>query len=412
MEPAPSSPIRPRVLAAAIAAAVLAAGCSGSASQPSRDAGATVTATPARPSPPASVPASTASPQSCADRVLAGMSEAQRVGQLFILGLADDRLGPSEIDAIRTEHLGSVTFIETTNEGVGGVRGVTRAVQAQVSEAATGGAGFFVAVNQEGGEIQALRGPGFSTIPSAAEQGTTDTARLRADAERWGRELASAGVDMNFAPVLDVLPPGTDAQNQPIGVLHRAFGHDPETVASHADAFMEGMRRAGIAPVGKHFPGLGRVKGNTDFVAGVVDDRTTAGDPYLGSFRTAIGDGLPFVMVALATYTRIDPANLAVFSPAVIRLLRDGLGFDGVVVSDDMGAATAVADVPAADRAIRFLSAGGDMVISKTVGPAVQMYRGVFSRVGADPAFRAVVDSAARRVLRAKQAFGLLPCGA
>ena len=389
------------VIAAAVAALGSACSSNTSVSQPTTPAPATSTpSTSPSPSP----------PPPCADRVLARMSLSQRVGQLFFLGLAHDQLGPAEVDAIRSDHFGSVTFIETTTEGVDGVRAVTDAVKAQVSKEATRGVGFFIAANQEGGEIQALRGAGFSTIPSAAQQGAMDPATLRSDAGAWGRELAAAGVNMNFAPVLDVLPPGSDSQNQPIGVLHRGYGHDPDTVTAHAFAFMKGMRAAGVAPVGKHFPGLGRVRGNTDFVSNVVDDVTTATDPYLDSFRQAVHRRLPFVMVALATYTRIDPHHLAVFSPTIMRLLRNDLGFHGVIVSDDMGAATAVANVPADQRGVEFISAGGDMIISKTLAPAEAMDEGVLARAGSDPAFRARVDAAALAVLEAKDTFGLLPC--
>ncbi len=118
-------------------------------------------------------------------------------------------------------------------------------------------------------------------------------------------------------------------------------------------------------------------------------------------------------MVALATYTRIDPDRLAVFSPAVIQtMLRADLGFRGVVVSDDLGAAVAVADVPPADRAIEFIHAGGDMIVSKTAGPAAQMADALVARADDDPSFKQLVDKAALRVLEAKQASGLLPCGA
>jgi len=172
------------------------------------------------------------------------------------------------------------------------------------------------------------------------------------------------------------------------------------------------MEAAGVTSSAKHFPGLGRVVGNTDFTASVVDDTTTVDDPYLQSFAAAVVAHVPFVMVALATYTRIDPHRLAVFSPMVIgQMLRGALHFDGVVISDDMGAATAVASIPAGQRAIDFLLAGGDMVISKTVAPAEAMYQAVMSRTSSDLAFRGRVDDAALRVLGAKQASGLLPCG-
>jgi beta-N-acetylhexosaminidase len=225
-----------------------------------------------------------------------------------------------------------------------------------------------------------------------------------------GRQLSEAGVNLDFAPVMDVVPPGTEAENQPIGVLHREFGSDPATVATHGAAFIRGMSEAGIATTAKHFPGLGRVVGNTDNVAGVVDTLTAATDPFLGSFQAAIDAGVPFVMVALATYTLIDAARLAVFSTTVMRLLRGRMGFGGVIVSDDLGAATAVASIPPAQRAIDFLSAGGDLIVSKTVDATETMADAVVRPASRNASFAARVDDAVRRVLTAKDASGLLPC--
>jgi beta-N-acetylhexosaminidase len=339
-----------------------------------------------------------------------GMSLAQRIGQLFSLGLANNQLGTAELSAIRVDHVGSVWFTATTSIGVAGVRAVADAVQAQASSAATAGVRFFVAANQEGGLIQALKGPGFSTIPSALVQGGRPPATLTADARRWGVELRSAGVNLDFAPVSDVVPPGSEATNQPIGVLRREYGHDPLTAGSHAAAFITGMAVAGVATTAKHFPGLGRVANNTDFSAGVVDDVTTANDPYLGSFRAAIGAGVPFVMVALATYTRIDPAHLAVFSPKVIgSVLRGDLGFKGVVMSDSLTAA-AVASIPAGQRALDFLLAGGDLLVVRSAQATVAMVAAVQARAETDSSFAGRVDEAALLVLEAKQSAGLLPC--
>jgi beta-N-acetylhexosaminidase len=348
----------------------------------------------------------------CAAQVLASMTEDQRIGQLFLLGLANDRLGVAETDAIRTQHLGSVWFVEQSTAGVAAIRSVADAVQAMADSATTANVRFFVAANQEGGLIQSLSGSGFTTMPSALDQGGIDPTTLRAQAAQWGRALASAGVNLNFAPVLDVVPPGADAQNEPIGVLRRAYGHDPATVSAHGLAFLRGMDDAGVATTAKHFPGLGRVKGNTDFTASVVDTETTQADAALAPFRDAIAAGVPFVMVALATYQRIDPSGLAVFSPVVMRqLLRDSLAFNGVVVSDDLGATVAVANITPADRAINFLASGGDLIISKTTGPATAMAAAIRSRASTDAVFRSRVDDAALRILRAKAARGLVPCG-
>jgi len=340
------------------------------------------------------------------------MTEDQRVGQLFMVGLnEDDKLDGATTAAIRKSHFGSVSFIATTTVGVDAVRSMTDAVQALATDGATAGAGFFVAANQEGGLIQALQGPGFARIPSAADQGKLEPSVLEDDAARWGGDLMAAGVNFDLAPVMDVVPPGEDDQNEPIGVLHRGYGNDPETVAAHGLAFLNGMQQAGVATSAKHFPGLGRVVGNTDFTADVVDDVTTPDDAYLEPFQAAVDAGVPFVMVALATYTKIDPDHLAVFSPTVMRILRDPMGFAGVIVSDDIGNAEAIADIPPGTRAIDFLEAGGDLVISKTVPPAVDMAAEVSARADADAGFQSIVDEAALRILQVKEAYGLLPCG-
>jgi beta-N-acetylhexosaminidase len=270
---------------------------------------------------------------------------------------------------------------------------------------------MFVAADQEGGLVQRLNGPGFSTIPPATEQGRLPAATLEESATGWGRELKAAGVNVNLAPVMDVVPPGTDAANKPIGALNREFGHDPATVGAHGAAVIRGMQAAGIATTLKHFPGLGRVAGNTDNAAGVIDAATTADDPYLAAFRAGIEAGAPLVMVSLATYPAIDPDHQAVFSTRLIDgLLRRSLGFGGVVVSDDLGATSSVAAIPPGERAVQFISAGGDLVLVEGTANAGEMAAAVSTRAATDPGFETRVDAASLRILEAKAAYGLLIC--
>jgi beta-N-acetylhexosaminidase len=142
-----------------------------------------------------------------------------------------------------------------------------------------------------------------------------------------------------------------------------------------------------------------------------VDTITTPHDSYLQSFQAAIDAGVPFVMIALATYTRIDPRHLAVFSPEVMRvILRQQLHFNGVIVSDDLGAAAAVASISPAVRGIEFLTAGGDLITSQSLAAAATMDGAILKLAAADTVFRAVVNSAVMHVLSAKQAYHLLPC--
>jgi beta-N-acetylhexosaminidase len=396
-----------------VALALTVGGCASVTPPSSSPSTSTATASPSSAAP-TPTPLATRVPTeipSCAAQALAALTEAQRIGQLFNVGLAKDQLEATERAAVAKYHFGSMWFTAKSSAGVAAIRAIADAVQAQATSAATGGVGFFVAANQEGGLIQALSGPGFDTIPSALSQGALTPAELQQKAARWGSQLAAAGINLNFAPVADVVPPGTDAQNAPIGQLKREFGHDPATVASHVAAFIAGMQEAGIATSAKHFPGLGRVVGNTDFTAEVSDSVTTRDDPFLEPFATAVGSGVSFVMVALATYELIDPAHLAAFSPTVIGgMLRDDLGFGGVVISDDLGATAAVASIPRGTRAIDFVDAGGDMIIAKDLPSATAMATSVAAHVAEDPTFRTRVDDAALRVLDAKEAAGLVTC--
>ena len=291
---------RTGIPAVVLALGIAAAGCGAASAGQGRGGGAgphpaTRHATAARPAP------------SCPAQVLSRMTEAQRVGQLFLVGLAADRLDPATAAAIRSGHFGSVLFGTTGHAGVAGTRAVTDAVQSLASAQTTAGVRFFVAANQEGGQVQQLQGTGFPVMPAALDQGQVAPSTLQQQAAAWGRVLRQAGVNLNLAPVMDVVPPGTDQQNAPIGALQREFGHDPGTVAAHGVAFLRGMAQAGVATTAKHFPGLGRVRGNTDFSSGVVDTVTTPNDSYLRSYQAAINAGVPLVMVSLATYTRIDP---------------------------------------------------------------------------------------------------------
>lgn len=364
---------------------------------------------------PTAAPSATAQPSSaapsgatCVPQVLGRLSLAQQVGQLFMVGVAGDVSGSQLAAAERSYHFGSL-LLTKSGAGTAALARQTAAMQS-LGSSGTGGVGLFIAANQEGGYVQQLTGPGFAPMPSALVQGGWQLSTLRAAATQWGTDLRGAGVNLNLAPVMDVVPAATAASNAPIGAVDRAFGFDPATNGAHGVAFIQGMATAGVASAAKHFPGLGRVIGNTDYTADVTDHVTTVSDPYLDSFRAAINAGVPMVMVALATYTRIDPAHLAVFSPAVMRLLRDGLGFTGVIVSDDLGMAQAVQAIPAATRAVSFLTAGGDLAISQNLGPAEQMAAAVLARASANPAFRAIVGAAAARVLAAKLAAGLMPC--
>lgn len=351
----------------------------------------------------------TVSPATAAQAAFARMSEAQRIGQLFMVGGPATGIGSATVTAISRYHVGNLILTGRTYAGASAVRGVTSAADALTTGAATAGVPLFVATDQEGGYVRVLQGPGFSWMPTALTQGTWSDSLLTSRAAGWGREVRWSGVDVNLAPVLDTVSQSFAPFNAPIGRYQREFGYTPTVVADKGTSFLRGMRSTGLAVTAKHFPGLGRVTGNTDVTAGVTDTVTTRTSADLLPFRSAVASGLDLMMVSSAYYARIDASRPAVFSPTIVTgMIRGDLRFGGVVVSDDLGNARAVQTWSPGARAVDFIAVGGDLVL--TVNPTVvpAMVQAVSARVAWDAGFRAKVDAAALRVLTLKAARGLL----
>lgn len=337
---------------------------------------------------------------------IADLSLEQRVGQLFMVGTSVGGPDPITLDAVSQQHAGGLFLHGRSSAGVEPAAAFVKAFEDVRVE---NDPPLWIATDQEGGDVQVLSGPGFDSIPTALTQARSDTATLQADATRWGAQLAQAGVNMNLAPVADIVTSAeAGPQNPPIGALNREYGFDRATVADKAGAFAAGMRASGVMPTLKHFPGLGRATQNTDTWSGVVDDVVGADSADVAVYRDLLAAGPAVVMMSTAVYARIDPGAPAAFSPTVVTgLLREQLGFDGVVTTDDLSAAAQIRDWTPADRALLSIEAGVDLVLvsaDPTVFP--EMYAAVLSRAQTDDAFAAKVDAAARRVVEAKASIG------
>jgi beta-N-acetylhexosaminidase len=356
----------------------------------------------ATPTPPAT-PTPSPTPTDCLSRTLAEMTTREKAAQLVMTGIRASGMTRTQRRALSGQHPGGILLLGSSGSA-SEVRAVIAAARTKAGR--PDGVAPFVAADQEGGKVQRLQGTGFDRIPSAATQSTWSDAKLTSRATGWARQLDAVGVNLDLAPVADVVPASVGDANQPIGALDRGYGSDPGEVGRHVSAFIRGMHAGGVATAVKHFPGLGRVRGNTDFSSGVVDKVTTRNDPLLGSFRAGVGAGTDLVMVATATYTRIDPDHRAVFSRTVIGgMLRGDLGFSGVVISDDLGAAAEVATVSPGRRATRFVGAGGDIVITADAALTATMIDALVARASVLD-----LDQHVRRVLALKQQRGLLSC--
>ena len=344
------------------------------------------------------------SPAAKASRAIATMSLDERAGQLIMAPMFAGG-NPADLSAlISTRHVGSVVLIGNWNNGTAAAKTAADALQSY----APSGNQLIVSTDQEGGQVQHLKGSGFDTMPSAVAQGQMSADTLRSSAKTCGGQLKQAGINIDLAPVLGTVQVKRSS-NAPIGALNRDFGLDSNGNAQHGIAFVEGMRDAGVGATVKHYPGLGAVTGNTDFTTeGILDTTTTLDDEEIGAFNTTIKQAKPaMVMMSLATYQRIDSSAPAAFSSKIIDgTLRGSVGYDGVVISDSLSAA-AVSGIATKDLGVRLVDAGGDLACIGDTSYVTPILDGIIARAQSDPAFAKKVTASATRVMTLKYQMGL-----
>lgn len=221
-----------------------------------------------------------------------------------------------------------------------------------------------VAVDQEGGRVQRFR-DGFQTIPAMAKIGDlydqdAATAIKYAETFAWimASELLHYGIDLSFSPVLDVANPVSSV------IGDRAFHRDPETITRLANAWIRGMKKAGMEAIGKHFPGHGSVEGDSHHV--MPFDRRNFDNIEthdLVPFRRVIATHLTGIMMAHVIYDQVDemPAGYSKFW--IEQILREQLGFDGIIFSDDLSMSGAETVGDYSERAKASLQAGCDILL-------------------------------------------------
>ena len=321
------------------------------------------------------------------------LTPRQLVGQ--VLGTAVGHPDPDAAGARTTvgEGLGTVVLLGGAVTSAEQVRALT----ATLRDAAP--AGLLVAVDEEGGRVARFGRAGLVPhLPSARAMAATMTPdQVRGAAAELARQLAGLGVDWDLAPVLDL---SADPATTVIG--DRSFSADPAVAGAHATAFAAGLRDGGLLTAGKHFPDHGLTTIDSHTARPVVDvDPDRLVDHHLAPYRQAAAH-LDAVMLSHLLVPALDPHRVVSQSPAAIALLRDELGHDGLVVTDDLSMQAVAADTPQPEAALRALQAGADLALVGDLGvvPAAADRLLAAWRDGTLPADRLL--EAARRVLTAK----------
>ena len=333
----------------------------------------------------------------------ATMSDDELLGQVFMLGYPDTAIPPYLRDWIAQRSLGGVKIFPRNVANLNQLAAATAALQ-EAARRQSRQIPLLIATDQEGGWIRHVKHATSQTPGNLA----LGAAGLAADAFRTGRylgaELAALGINMNFAPTVDVY---SDPAATVIGP--RAFSSDPVQTGLLAVAFFRGLQSAGIVATAKHFPGHGAADRDSHLVLPRVSaDLERLWQRELVPYRFLVREGIPAIMTGHLAFPEITGNHeSASLSPAFVRdLLRDRLQFTGIVITDDleMEGAVEAAGSPA-QAAVAALSAGNDLVmIAHTPRWQRRAWELARQRMQEDAGFRHRVVEAAQRVLEGKRA--------
>lgn len=339
------------------------------------------------------------------------MTLEEQIGQLLVVGFWGTSATPEIVDLIQNYHVGSIILFSRNVQDAQQVLELTHSLQL-IAKAAGHRSPLLIAIDQENGMVQRL-GQGTTQFPGNMALGATGSEQMTYDvAQATGRELKALGINMNLAPVVDV---NNNSANPVIGV--RSFGADPHQVARLGAAAVKGYRAGGVIATLKHFPGHGDTAVDSHLALPTIPYTLERLEEIeLIPFRRGIEAGADSVMIAhisfpdlldtSAFYTQQDVLPASV-SPAVVRgLLREKLGFEGVIISDCLEM-KAIADTIGTERgAVMALQAGIDLaLVSHTYMRQRGSIEAIQSAVQTGELSPEVVHQAAERVLRLKDRF-------
>ncbi|MHC1758370.1 MAG: beta-N-acetylhexosaminidase [Negativicutes bacterium] len=314
------------------------------------------------------------------------MTLEEKIGQLFIIS-ADGDLE----NLIQNYHVGGIVLFTRHAPNI------SQTMQLIEKVRRASALPLFIAVDQEGGPVSRLSFA--TTMPAARNLGMISDSSMQKMGLLVGRELQSLGFNMNFAPVLDV---DTCEENPVIG--KRSFSRDPYTVARLGSAYIRGLHSAGIAAVGKHFPGHGDTRTDSHFELPVVfqsEERLQTLE--LLPFRAAIASGVDAIMMAHVSYPALDPTPNwpASLSRAIItETLRSELEYAGIVITDAMNM-KAITDLKTSGLAAKAaFQAGADIILMPAHFPVA--YHMLLTSVQNGEISVSRLDASVRRILSLK----------
>ena len=329
------------------------------------------------------------------------LTSREKIGQLFMVGFLGTSVTPDLSAFLKEYKPGGVILFSRNLESVEQIVQLTNDLQHCSPKSP-----LLIAIDQEGGRVSRLP-KGFTIFPPCQLIGRCHSGELAyAAAATIAKELKSVGINMNMAPVLDV---NSNPGNPVIG--DRAFGSDPETVIEMGLVTAAGLQDSKVVACGKHFPGHGDTNADSHKELPVVDaPRERLETVEFAPFRRATAAGIASLMTAHVLYRALDDRLPATLSPDIItHLLREQMGYDGVVLTDDLEMHAIVDHYGPGDAAVRAFLAGCDvLLICKERDREIAAFEAIEKAVASGTIDTARLDLSVARIQRIKQRY-LLP---
>ncbi len=332
------------------------------------------------------------------------MSVDEKVGQLLLVGVGGKGVSPVAKAHITKRFAGGIILFGRNIADAQQVARLTAELQ-QVAQQTPNAIPLFIAIDQEGGIVARLK-KGATVFPGNLALGATRSERL---AEKAGEitaiELSAVGVNLNFAPVMDI---NTNPRNPVIGV--RAYGESAELVSQLGTAYIRGLQGNGILATAKHFPGHGDTHVDSHKKLPTVGhDKKRMAAVELAPFRAAIAAKVAAIMSAHILYPALDADTPATLSHRILTgLLREQLGFEGLIITDDLEMQAIDAHYQTGNAAVMAIEAGADLVmVPWTLKKQQQAYNALRNAVKRGKISRTRLEASVRRILKAKRDFGM-----
>ncbi|WP_256376721.1 beta-N-acetylhexosaminidase [Cohnella herbarum] len=328
----------------------------------------------------------------------------EKIGQLFMCGFNGFEPTEEIIGLIKEYGIGGIIYFRRNLRDAAQVAELSAKLQDASSDP------LFIAIDQEGGMVVRLE-EGVTVMPGAMAQGAAANAELTYEAARWsGSEMREIGINMNFAPCLDV---NNNPHNPVIGV--RSYGEDPKRVGELGLAAILGYGEGGISAVAKHFPGHGDTAVDSHHALPVVPhDIKRLNEVELLPFRQAIERRVDAIMTAHVVFPAFEPDDIpATLSERIINgLLRNELGFEGVIVTDCLEMNAIAETIGVARGAVEAIKAGADLIlVSHRSDRQKAALEAVLEAVMTGEIAESRIEEAARRNWELKLARGLFQSG-